>query len=129
GLRLNVMHMVVMDYVHAKLKPPQDARLQVEKVLTQLHDQGYVFGDLREPNILFDTDNQVKFIDFDWCGWYDMGQADGQIENMNRVQAGDGTYAHYPLTMSKMEGMWAAADMKPLTQIRPKHDWAMAEKL
>ena len=127
GLRLNVMHMVVMDYVDQG-KPPQDARRQVETVLTQLHNQGYVFGDLREPNILFDTGGRVKFVDFDWCGRYDPSQAGGQIKSTNHVQAGDGTYAYYPLTISRMESMWAA-DIKPLTQIQPKHDWDMVKLL
>jgi serine/threonine protein kinase len=57
--------MVVMDHVNAQLKPPQDARPQIKKVLTRLHAQGYVFGDLREPNILFDAGGKVKFVDFD----------------------------------------------------------------
>jgi len=57
-----------------------------------------------------------------------MGQADGQIENKNCVQVGDGTYAYYPLIISRQEGMWAT-DMKPLTQIQPKHDWEMVKKL
>jgi hypothetical protein len=46
----------------------------------------------------------------------DRDPADGlqeQIENMDRVQVGDGTYAYYPLAISRIEGMWAA-DMKPL---------------
>jgi hypothetical protein len=118
GLRLNAIHIVVMDYVVAQDKPPQDARPQIEKVLTRLHAQGYVFGDLREPNILFDLDGQVKFVDFDWCGRYDRDLA----------EVGNGTYAYYPLAMSRIEGMWAA-DMKPLTQIRPKHDLEMLNRL
>ena len=131
GLRLNVMHMVVMDHVDPQLKLPQNARPQVKKVLTRLHAQGYVIGDLRPPNILFDANGQVKFIDFDWCGRYDrdpQAELQEQIENMDRAQVGDETYAYYPLTMSREEGMWTA-DMKPLRQIRPKHDWGMFEKL
>ncbi len=32
-----------------------------------LHDEGYVFGDLREPNLLLRQD-KLYLIDFDWCG-------------------------------------------------------------
>jgi hypothetical protein len=71
GLRSKAINMIVMDHVDIQLKPPHDARSQVENVLTRLHAQGYVVGDLREPNILFDADGKVKFIDFDWCGRYD----------------------------------------------------------
>jgi serine/threonine protein kinase len=108
-----------MDYVDARAEPPQDARPQIRMVLTRLHAQGYVFGDLREPNILFDSDGQVKFVDFDWCGRYDRDSA----------EVGNGTYAYYPLAMSRTPGMWAADSMKPLTQIRPEHDYGMLDLL
>jgi hypothetical protein len=52
-----------------------------------------------------------------------MGQADGQIENI-----GDGTYAYYPLRISRAEGMYHA-DAKPLTPIRPTDDLKMVEML
>jgi hypothetical protein len=129
GLRLNAMHMVVMDYVvDAQLNPPEDARAQVKKVLTKLHTQGYVVGDLRAPNILFDGNGQVKFIDFDWCGRYNKDSVAGLQENMDRAQVGDKTYAYYPLTMSRDESMWVVG-MEPLTQIQPIHDWGMFDKL
>jgi len=32
-----------------------------------LHDEDYVHGDIREPNILV-TAGGLKLIDFDWCG-------------------------------------------------------------
>jgi hypothetical protein len=115
GLHSDVMQMVVMDYVEARHKPPYDAHLQVKKVLTRLHNEGYVYGDLRGPNILFDANDQVKFVDFDWCGRYDRGQTDG-------------TYARYPLRISNVPDMWPA-DAKPLTQIRPAHDLEMLKKL
>ncbi|KAI0257032.1 hypothetical protein BJV78DRAFT_1159738 [Lactifluus subvellereus] len=136
GLRLHSpMHIVVMDYVITRSPLPEDAYSQIESVLTLLHAQGYVFGDLREPNILFDTGG-VKFIDFNWCGRYvqkirDEDLADGrqkQIENMDHVQVGDEHYAYYPLSMSTIKGMWASG-MEPLTPILPEHDWEMLKKL
>jgi serine/threonine protein kinase len=57
--------MVVMDYVDAQPKPPRNARGQIERVLTLLHANGYVVGDLRECNLLFGADGKDKFIDFD----------------------------------------------------------------
>lgn len=35
--------------------------------LDALHSRGFVFGDLREPNIII-TDVGPKLVDFDWCG-------------------------------------------------------------
>ncbi|KAF8501148.1 hypothetical protein F5888DRAFT_1632913 [Russula emetica] len=96
SLRLNDMHMVVMDYIEAGFLP-DDARSQIEKVLTLLHAWGYVFG------------GKVKFVDFDWCGPYKGDPA---------------TFAYYPLVMSRSTSKWAA-DMKPLGQILLKHDWGM----
>lgn len=135
-LQSDVMRMVVVDYIDAQPNPPPDARGQIERVLTLLHANGYVIGDLRERNILFDTDDKAKFIDFDWCGRYDMkirdeGLADErqkQIENMDCVLVVDGPYAHYPLSMSTIGGMWAPG-MEAHKQIRPKHDWMMFDML
>ncbi|KAI0250721.1 hypothetical protein BJV78DRAFT_530877 [Lactifluus subvellereus] len=136
GLHLpSPMDIVVMDYIYSQ-SPPKDALLQIENVLAVLHAEGYVFGDLRQPNILFDTGG-VKFIDFNWSGKYDEkicdedladGQQKKEIKNMGRVQVEDGHYAYYPASMSTIEDMWASG-MKPLTPIRPKHDKDMLEKL
>jgi len=136
-LRSDLMHMDVMDYIPPRLKTPPDVRGQIQAVLTLLHSEGYVFGDLRKQNILFDADGKVKFIDFNWCGRYNMNIRDEKLpndlqnqidKNMNRVQVEDGPYAYYPLSMSTLEGMWAPG-MEPLAQIRPRHDWMMLDKL
>lgn len=136
-LRSDLMHMVVMDYIDALPNPPPDARKQIEAVLTVLHSAGYVFGDLRKQNILFDADGKVKLIDFNWCGRYDMGIRDEGLPNdlqtqidqkKHHVQVENGSYAYYPLSMSTLEDMWASG-MEPLAQIRPQHDWKMLEKL
>ena len=52
-----------MDYVIPDSRPA-DAHTRLEKILTCLHLEGYVFGDLRD-NILFDKDGKVKLIDLD----------------------------------------------------------------
>ncbi|KAI0245533.1 hypothetical protein BJV78DRAFT_1287615 [Lactifluus subvellereus] len=125
GLHLpSPMDIVVMDYIYSQ-SPLENALSQIEKVLAALHTQGYVFGDLQQPNILFNTGG-VKFIDFNWSGRYDEkicdeDLADGQqkqniIMNMGRVQVRDRHYAYYPESMSMIEDMWAPG-MKPLTLI------------
>ncbi len=132
-LRSDVMHMIVMDYTKPQPEKPRDVRGQIEKVLILLHANGYVFGDLRPPNILYGADGKVKFIDFDWCGRYDMKIRDvklseerqKQIEDMGQhVQIKDGPYVYYPLSMSMIFDMWEPG-MEPLTPIRPIHDWMM----
>jgi hypothetical protein len=133
GLHLGSnMRMVIMDYIDALPKAPQNAREQINEVLTALHTHGYVFGDLRLPNVLFDQDGKVKLIDFNWCGRYDtkdtVNDMGGLEVNVDLAKAGDGPYAHYPLGMSKIEGMWAPG-MEPLTPIRPQHDKSMMNKL
>ena len=136
-LRSDLMHMVVMDYIHARPNTPPDVRGHIQTILTLLHSEGYVFGDLRKQNILFDADGKVKLIDFNWCGRYDMNIRDEKLpndlqnqidKNMNRVQVREGPYATYPLSMSTLEGIWAPG-MEPLAQIRPQHDWMMLDKL
>lgn len=52
-------------------EPPADACQQLEPVLETLHVEGYVVGNLRCPNILFDEKNKVNLIDFDWAGPFD----------------------------------------------------------
>ena len=75
------MHLVVMDYIPPQLESklsntPSDVCGQIPTVLTLLHSEGYVFGDLRKQNILFDADGKVKLIDFNWCGRYDVNIRD-----------------------------------------------------
>ncbi|RDX42863.1 hypothetical protein OH76DRAFT_1259350 [Lentinus brumalis] len=65
------MWVVVMDYVEGKevtnvLQDPVHIK-SLEGAITALHADGFVFGDLREPNVLR-VDDKVVLIDFDWCG-------------------------------------------------------------
>jgi serine/threonine protein kinase len=39
----------------------------LRRAIKALHEKEWVFGDLRAPNVLFAGD-QVRLIDFDWCG-------------------------------------------------------------
>jgi serine/threonine protein kinase len=137
GLSLGPMQMVVMDYVSTCKEPPADARQQLEAILETLHIEGYVFGDLRHQNILFDEKNKVTLIDFDWAGPFDMKIRDAslpaglqkKIDDSQRTKSdrADGNYVCYPLNLSKSVP-WAdgVTDLKP---IRPAHDWDMLTKL
>ncbi|KAM6489346.1 hypothetical protein JOM56_015247 [Amanita muscaria] len=79
GLRYGGLLMIVMDYVKGGTtlskflhSSPHQDRLDaviksVKKAIALLHAENLVFGDLRTPNILVDDDD-VKLIDYDWCG-------------------------------------------------------------
>ena len=130
------MKMVVMDYVKPHRRPA-DAHSQLEKILTDLHMAGYVFGDLREPSILFNKDGRVQLIDLNWAGWYNVEQKDTSLppdleqkirDNIERVQGSAPTeFVKYPLSLSSnvpwVHGVGA------LLHIRPQHDWGMLCKL
>ena len=75
GMAFGFMQMVVMDYIDPIGVPPANAREQLGNVLILLHSHGYVFGDLREPNVLFDAHQKIKLIDFNWCGQYNVEMA------------------------------------------------------
>ena len=140
-LSLGPMQMVVMDYVkHLSKDLPQTARPQIEQILRELHKNGYVFGDLRQPNIILDQADKIQLIDFDWAGRYDMTIHDSVpddilelipadiLEATGDVHAQtDITFAHYPLNLSKhLFSSTGAGDLEP---IRPIHDWRMLNKL
>ena len=123
--------MVVMDYVTHRGVSPPDAVQQIEAVLYKLHCRGYVFGDLRAQNVLFDENNKVKFIDFDWSGRFDMNVRDEslpanlqkRIDNEKTKVKSVDHYVCYPLNLSS--NIHWAPDARDLEPIRPEHDWFM----
>ncbi|KAF8965900.1 hypothetical protein BDZ97DRAFT_1729574 [Flammula alnicola] len=135
GLSLGPLQMVVMDYVSECKGIPPDARQQLEVVLEKLHSAGYAFGDLRNQNVLFDRENKVKLIDFDWAGRYDMNIRDNSLPvDLQKTIGTDkehvkpvGNYVCYPLNLSR-DIPWAegVGDLEP---IRPQHDWVMLARL
>ena len=65
--------MVVMEYIDGetldKAKQISPTFMdQIRRALDVLHGQGYVFGDLRGPNILITKNEEVKLINFDCAG-------------------------------------------------------------
>ncbi|KAJ2932650.1 hypothetical protein H1R20_g4446, partial [Candolleomyces eurysporus] len=152
GLFVGPLKMVVMDFITTPpspktVQPSGPHRRQVEEVLRILHRAGYVFGDLRSPNVLIDIQGKVKLIDFNWTGRYNVGvQDDGDLvpedvqrqinefaakanggEDGEMAPAIEERYAHYPYNINKTI-KWHA-DVGPMKPIRPAHDWFMVEKL
>ena len=139
GLAFGFMQMVVMDYIVPARHLPTDARQQIRDVLFILHESGYVFGDLREPNVLFGADHKIKLIDFNWCGRYDVDMdilhsaipADVQKkidESKSRLpRLPRNEYAHYPNNLST--SIEWPAEVGPLKPILPQHDWFMWNKM
>ena len=76
GLYLGPLRMVVMDWVEGETAEgteredwPKDTYDQVHKALLALHEENFVFGDLRGPNVMFNKETKRVFlIDFDWSG-------------------------------------------------------------
>ena len=61
---------VVMELLdgHTTLQKRRLPRATVERAVGQIHEAGFVHGDLRLPNILVGPDDAIKIIDFDWAG-------------------------------------------------------------
>lgn len=79
---------------------------ELRRAIDILHDNGFVHGDLRRPNVLIQND-QVKLIDFDWSG------KEGEVK--------------YPETMS-MEHGWHP-DVRRCGPIEKVHDEYMFAKI
>ncbi|KAH8091692.1 hypothetical protein BXZ70DRAFT_898736 [Cristinia sonorae] len=115
GLYIGPVRMVVMEYVegatlhdavHDREDIPANAKQETARALSILHNAGFVFGDLRSPNVML-SKSGLKLIDFDW--------------------AGKEGVATYPRRLSK--GIpWAkgVADFAPM---RKAHDLEMLDKV
>jgi len=70
------LKMVVMEYLDGMTADqarnlrqlPPTFLAEVRGILKRLHDDDFVFGDLRGANIMITKNNKVKFVDFDWAG-------------------------------------------------------------
>jgi serine/threonine protein kinase len=107
--------MVVMEYVDGltlnkaweQHKVPQSFQSDLRTAFQHLHDAGYVFGDLRQPNVMITREGKVQLIDFDWAG------KDGEVK--------------YPVAISGSIDWPAGA--QGLARIRKEHDSMMLNKL
>lgn len=109
------LRMVVMEHVDGLTlnkalelgKVPQNFQSDLRKVFQHLHDAGYVYGDLRQPNVMITREGKVQLIDFDWAG------RDGKVK--------------YPIAISTSID-WPAG-VQGLTFIHKEHDNAMLDAL
>ncbi|HEY4383728.1 MAG TPA: hypothetical protein VGN34_04510, partial [Ktedonobacteraceae bacterium] len=130
--------MAVMDYVESvELKDSEiaEAQKQVHEVLQLLHHKGFVFGDLRRPNVLFaqeDGKKVLKLIDFNWSGCYRSKNSQCLLPivstSTSTSSSLDEEYARYPENLN-IEGITWAPDVLPGGQILPCHDMFMLERL
>ena len=111
GLHLGPLRMVVMDYIDGKHGDalevedmPDDTYAQVKAMVDKLHKSGYVFGDLRPPNVMF-SERKAFSVDFDWAGK-------------------DGT-TFYPTELG--EGITKCCEGRDLRPIEKEHDLALLE--
>ncbi|KDQ56619.1 hypothetical protein JAAARDRAFT_194606 [Jaapia argillacea MUCL 33604] len=71
GLRMVVMEYVEGETVHEVLKAralPTTFSEQLKAAIDHLHEKDFVFGDLRQPNVMVSKGGKVQLIDFDWAG-------------------------------------------------------------
>jgi RIO-like serine/threonine protein kinase len=104
--------MVVMEYIDSETLDqvkwiPPTFMGQIRCALDVLHGQGYVFGDLRGPNVMITKNEEVKLIDFDWAGIHAKSQ--------------------YPLLISR-NLMWPAG-VEALSLMKTEHDDDMLAQL
>jgi serine/threonine protein kinase len=73
--------MVVMEYIDGntiaqiQAKPSKSLGLldtelvaALETIMKLLHTRGFVYGDLRGPNVMVTPEKKIKLINFDWAG-------------------------------------------------------------
>ena len=96
--------MVVMDRVDGKslwqiqtdkTPIPTIVLEHVRQAVHLLHQQNIVFGDLRDPNILYDASkNCTVIVDFDWSGGWSE-QIPGHAQSYQSMPRGDATALYY----------------------------------
>ncbi|KAF8623060.1 hypothetical protein AX15_006528 [Amanita polypyramis BW_CC] len=111
------LYMVIMERVNGKSiwqlqeeKIPLPATIseEVGKAIRLLHENNIVFGDLRDPNILYDEiEGRIVLVDFDWPG------QDGE--------------SRYPATLNPSNA-WEE-EVSPYSIMRKAHDLWQVERL
>ncbi|KIY60745.1 hypothetical protein CYLTODRAFT_460469 [Cylindrobasidium torrendii FP15055 ss-10] len=105
--------MVVMAWVEGKTlyevygagTLPEDVRTNVREALDILNQNGFVFGDLRRPNITVgDSDQSIKFIDFDWAGKSEEVRYPFHLSSFIRDAAGAKEYDY--ITVAHQDAMF-----------------------
>ncbi|KAJ7023788.1 hypothetical protein C8F04DRAFT_1193099 [Mycena alexandri] len=112
GIKMIVMGFVAgrtLSWLQGKRQPlPNHLGDELAKILDVLHGAGFVYGDLRGPNIMLtDASKKVQLVDFDWAG-----------------RAGE---ARYPISLSA-NVKWPPGS-KGLGLIDPAHDMHMLAQI
>ncbi|KAI6023542.1 hypothetical protein BKA83DRAFT_10528, partial [Pisolithus microcarpus] len=104
------LRMVVMDYMEGVTlstaikqgEVPASIETHLRQAIEHLHGAGFVFGDLRAPNVIVTPSDEItaRLIDFDWAG------KDGEVT--------------YPVLINK-ELVWAKG-VEALRPIEKEHD-------
>jgi serine/threonine protein kinase len=114
------LYIVVMDRVDGKsiwqlrqekMPVPAIVSQKVEEAVRLLHEEDIVFGDLRDPNILYDASKGHAFlVDFDWPG------KDGE--------------SRYPATLNPgIDGKTWAEEVSPYGIMHKAHDFWQLDRL
>ncbi|KAG8924840.1 hypothetical protein FRC02_010152 [Tulasnella sp. 418] len=112
--------MVVMEYVgsclpKATLSEDDKPRIikAIESAINMLHDEGWVFGDLRPVNVMINKNKGIYLVDFDWCGRH--------------------SEARYPECINISGAIKWHKDVKPVSLMKKEHDefmlWQLKEYL
>ncbi|KAG8924874.1 hypothetical protein FRC02_010141 [Tulasnella sp. 418] len=89
-------------------KLPDGFQEEVERAVKILHDNNWVFGDLRTPNIMVHNKHPL-FVDFDWCTEDEVGTS--------------------PDDLNEVDGIGWHPEVKQVGIMRKKHDLFMLKKL
>ncbi|QRV97647.1 Tyrosine kinase [Ceratobasidium sp. AG-Ba] len=98
------LHCIIMERVQAvslhewRAAPSTNRRLEgaqkdVQRALEILHNNNWVFGDLRSPNVLViekEESTRGMLVDFDWCGEHGVGRYPATMNDDARIGWPDG---------------------------------------
>jgi len=107
-------YMIVMDDLRDSYRHPSDSlgmdrpSKAIKALLLDLHQSGYVHGDIRSSNIMVgDNEDDFMLVDFDWAG-----------------RIGE---ARYPMNLNRSEGLWRPDGARDGAIILADHDIEMLE--
>ena len=104
------LFVVVMDYVEPALgQESTPAHVEMlREAAKRLHDNGYVHGDIRGPNVILVDEKNLKVIDFDWSG------REGSVR--------------YPVDVNLSSDIEWHEDVRRLGRIMKEHDEHLVER-
>jgi hypothetical protein len=114
------LRMVVMEYIDGDTldkakRIPRKSRDEIRRALDLLHKSGYVFGDLRQPNVMITKNQETKLIDFDWAGKHDTDRYPLLIS----------CNLPWPVGVEALSLMQTSHDDEMFTRLFPKSNYTM----